>query len=68
MSVDAARTWGLLLSSEKKDLHTIDKQIAAIAMLRGMTVVTGDKGEAFSKIEGVAVLNPFIQDPLASPN
>jgi len=65
--LQAARTWGLLLSSEKKDPHTIDKQIAAIAILRGMTVVTGDKGEAFSKIEGVSVLNPFMQDPSASP-
>jgi predicted nucleic acid-binding protein len=56
---DAARTWGLLLSNEKKDPHTIDKQIAAIALTRAMTVVTGDKGEAFSRIEGLAVLNPF---------
>jgi predicted nucleic acid-binding protein len=61
----AARTWGLLLSSEKNDPHTIDKQIAAIATSRGMVVVTGDKGEAFSKIGGVAVLNPFDYDPTA---
>jgi predicted nucleic acid-binding protein len=56
---DAARTWGLLLSNEKKDPHTIDKQIAAIALTRSMIVVTGDKGEAFARIDGLAVLNPF---------
>jgi predicted nucleic acid-binding protein len=64
----AARTWGLLLSSKKNDSHTIDKQIAAIAISRGMVVVTGDKGEAFSKTGGVAVLNPFHYDPTAPPS
>ncbi|MFL6674499.1 MAG: type II toxin-antitoxin system VapC family toxin [Massilia sp.] len=57
--VDSARTWGLLLSGEKKDPHPIDKQIAAIAIMRGMTLVTGDKGLALSKFQGLLVLNPF---------
>lgn len=65
--VDSARTWGLLLSNEKNDPHTIDKQIAAIAIMRRMTLVTGDKGEAFSRVEGLLVLNPFDDIPPPPP-
>lgn len=57
---DCARMWGTLLSGEKKDPHTIDKQIAAIALIHDLTVVTRDKGEAFSRIRGLKVYNPFI--------
>lgn len=60
---EAARVWGTLLSNEKKDPHTIDKQIAAIALVNSLVVVTRDKGEAFSRIAGVKVLNPFDDDP-----
>jgi predicted nucleic acid-binding protein len=56
---EAARLWGALLSNEKKDPHTIDKQIAAIALLHELVVVTRDKGEAFSLIQNLRVLNPF---------
>lgn len=59
---DAARLWGTLLSGQKKDPHTIDKQIAAIALLHDLTVVTRDKGEAFSRIPKLKVLNPFAGD------
>lgn len=59
---DCARMWGTLLSGEKKDPHTIDKQIAAIALIHDLTVVTRDKGEAFSRIPSLKVYNPFI-DP-----
>jgi predicted nucleic acid-binding protein len=59
---DAARLWGTLLSNQKKDPHTVDKQIAAIALLRNLTVVTRDKGDAFSRIPKLAVLNPFSGD------
>lgn len=56
---DAAHIWGGLLSSEKKDPHTIDKQIAAIALLHDLIVVTRDKGAGFSQIHNLRVLNPF---------
>jgi predicted nucleic acid-binding protein len=39
--------------------HTIDKQIAAIALISDMTVVTRDHGEAFTRISKLKVLNPF---------
>lgn len=58
---DCAQVWGSLLSGEKKDPHTIDKQIAAIAMIRGMTLVTRDSGGGFSSIadRGLLLFNPF---------
>ncbi|MBB3119304.1 type II toxin-antitoxin system VapC family toxin [Pseudoduganella violacea] len=59
---DAARIWGALLSNEKKDPHTIDKQIAALALMHDLTVVTRDKGEAFTRIPGLKVYNPFNDD------
>lgn len=59
---DCARIWGSLLSNDKKDPHTIDKQIAALALIHNLTVVTRDKGEAFSRIPGLKVHNPF-SDP-----
>jgi predicted nucleic acid-binding protein len=61
---DSAQLWGMLLT-DKKDPHTIDKQIAAMAITRDMTVVTRDKGDAFSKIPKVEVLNPFRDPPLS---
>ncbi|MES2260175.1 MAG: type II toxin-antitoxin system VapC family toxin [Pseudomonadota bacterium] len=56
---EAARVWGILLSNEKKDPHTIDKQIAAIALVNDLVVVTRNKDEAFSCISNMRVLNPF---------
>lgn len=56
---EAARIWGTMLTNEAKDPHTIDKQIAAIALVNSLVVVTRDKGEAFSSLPGVQVLNPF---------
>ena len=64
--LESAQLWGVLLSGEKKDPHTIDKQIAAIAMTNDLTVVTRDKGEAFSTIATLKVLNPF-QQPMPPP-
>jgi predicted nucleic acid-binding protein len=61
--VEAARVWGALLSNEKKDPHTIDKQIAAVALVHDLVVVTRDKAEAFSCIPRVRVLNPFSDGP-----
>lgn len=56
---DCALVWGELLSGEKKDPHTIDKQIAAMALLRDMTVVSRDGGGSFRTIPGLRLLDPF---------
>lgn len=58
---DCAQVWGTLLSGEKKDPHTIDKQIAAIALIRNMTVVTRDAGGGFATIvhPDLKLVNPF---------
>jgi predicted nucleic acid-binding protein len=58
---DCAQVWGSLLSGEKKDPHTIDKQIAAIALLWDLTLVTRDSGGGFTAIVGrdFKVFNPF---------
>jgi predicted nucleic acid-binding protein len=60
---DCAMVWGELLSGEKKDPHTIDKQIAAMALIRDMTVVTRDPGASFCRIPGLKLLNPFSAPP-----
>jgi predicted nucleic acid-binding protein len=58
---DCAQVWGTLLSGEKKDPHTVDKQIAAIAMVWDLTLVTRDGGGGFKTITGrnLRILNPF---------
>ena len=65
---DCAQIWGILLSGEKKDPHTIDKQIAAIAIMRNMTLVTGDTGGGFTKIADghLKLFNPFKIEPAAA--
>lgn len=62
---DCAQVWGTLLSGEKKDPHTIDKQIAAIALLWDLTLVTRDNGGGFRAVagRGFKVLNPFKSGP-----
>lgn len=60
---DCAIVWGELLSGEKKDPHTIDKQIAAMALIRDMRVVTRDQGGSFCRIPGLKLLNPFSDPP-----
>ncbi len=64
---DCAMVWGELLSGEKKDPHTIDKQIAAMALIRDMTVVTRDQGASFRTIPGLKILNPFVELPPGYP-
>ncbi|MYM89417.1 PIN domain-containing protein [Rugamonas sp. FT82W] len=63
--VEAARVWGALLSSEMRDPHTIDKQIAAVALIHDLVVVTRDKGDAFSRTPNLKILNPFNPIPHA---
>jgi predicted nucleic acid-binding protein len=61
--LDAARIWGKLNSGVKKDPHTADRQIAAIALTRwSMTVVTRDvssPGFQSGANYGLSLLNPF---------
>jgi predicted nucleic acid-binding protein len=52
---DAAQVWGRLRVPNPQ--HTIDKQIAAIALLHDLTVVTRNTAD-FAGC-GVALLNPF---------
>lgn len=65
---DCAMVWGELLSGEKKDPHTIDKQIAAMALIRDMTVVTRDRGASLRTIPGLKMLNPFAEPPPGYPH
>jgi predicted nucleic acid-binding protein len=57
--MQSARLWGLLLSADEKDAHTIDKQIAAMAIIRDMTLVSRDMGGGYRQIYGLKFLNPF---------
>ncbi|MNR63223.1 hypothetical protein D3C85_1854580 [compost metagenome] len=57
---DSAQVWGALLSADKKDPHTIDKQIAAIAIVRNMTLVTRDSGFRAVIAGRVTLLDPFL--------
>lgn len=56
---EAARVWGTLLGNEKHDPHTVDKQIAAIALVHDLVVVTRDHGTAFKTLRPVRALDPF---------
>lgn len=62
---DCAQIWGTLLSGEKEDPHTIDRQIAAIAIMRNMTLVTRDTGGGYSLIADghLRFFNPFKMEP-----
>jgi len=55
LDCDAAQLWGRLRVPNPK--HGIDKQIAAIALLHGLTVVTRNTAD-FADC-GVALLNPY---------
>ena len=55
LDCDAAQLWGRLRVPNPQ--HGIDKQIAAIALLHGLTVVTRNTAD-FADC-GVALLNPF---------
>jgi predicted nucleic acid-binding protein len=53
--VDCAQVWGKLMSPHPQ--HAIDKQIAAIALIHDLTVVTGNTKD-FEDL-GVRLHNPF---------
>ena len=52
---DCAQIWGRLMSPQK--VNPIDKQIAAIALIHGLTVVTRNTSDFDSA--GVHLMNPF---------
>lgn len=54
---DAAQVWGRLRVPDPA--HPIDKQIAAIALVHDLTVVTRNVAD-FLPVGGVRVLNPFV--------
>jgi toxin FitB len=55
---DCAKIWGVLIGLNEQ--HTVDKQIAAIALLHNLTVVT--RNTAHFEGTGVRLLNPFLAD------
>jgi predicted nucleic acid-binding protein len=59
--LQCAKMWGILMGSN--DQHIVDRQIAAIALVYDLTVVT--RNTAHFAGMGVRVLNPFLAD--ASP-
>jgi toxin FitB len=52
---ECAQVWGRLMSPNRQ--HAIDKQIAAIALIYGLTVVTGNIVDFLGT--GAALHNPF---------
>lgn len=53
--LECARTWGLLMGAN--DQHIVDRQIAAIALVYNLTVVTRNTSHFAGT--GVRLLNPF---------
>ena len=53
--LDCAQAWGLLMGVN--DQHIVDRQIAAIALVYGLTVVT--RNASHFEGTGVRILNPF---------
>lgn len=53
---DAAQVWGRLRVPDPA--HSLDKQIAAIALVHDLTVVTRNVAD-FAQVGGVRVLDPF---------
>lgn len=57
--LDCAQVWGRLISPRAE--HLVDRQIAAIALIHDMTVVTRNTADFAGT--GVGVLNPFKDVP-----
>lgn len=60
--LDSAKLWGMLVGANEQ--HKIDKQIAAIALLHDLTVVT--RNTAHFSGTGARILNPFVADKLSN--
>lgn len=61
--LDAAKLWGMLIGANEQ--HKVDKQIAAIAVLHDLTVVT--RNTAHFSATGAHILNPFLADSRLKP-
>jgi toxin FitB len=61
--LDCAQFWGILVGISEQ--HKVDKQIAAIALVHDLTVVT--RNIAHFSGTGVRVLNPFVGDSNPTP-
>lgn len=61
---ECAQMWGKLMSPHAQ--HTIDKQIAAIALIHDLTVVTRNTADFTGT--GVKLLNPFSTLPQVTGN
>ncbi len=61
--LDCAKVWGVLIGANEQ--HSIDKQIAAIALLHDLTIVT--RNIAHFSGTGARTLNPFLADPRLKP-
>lgn len=61
--LDCAKIWGILIGTNEQ--HSIDKQIAAIALLHDLTIVT--RNTAHFSGTGVRILNPFRAEPRSKP-
>lgn len=61
--LESAKIWGVLIGAN--DQHRIDKQIAAIALLYDLTVVT--RNTVHFSDTGVRVINPFSADSRPRP-
>jgi predicted nucleic acid-binding protein len=62
--LECAKVWGTLIGADEQ--HSIDKQIAAIAIIYDLTVVS--RNTAHFAGTGVRIMNPFLADaPPAQP-
>jgi predicted nucleic acid-binding protein len=60
--LECAKVWGVLIGVNEQ--HSIDKQIAAIALMHDLTIVT--RNTAHFSGTGARILNPFLSDSRAT--
>lgn len=61
--LECAKVWGVLIGVNEQ--HSIDKQIAAIALMHDLTIVT--RNTAHFSGTGARLLNPFLADSHSTP-
>jgi hypothetical protein len=61
--LQCAKTWGTLMG--RNDQHIVDKQIAAIALVYDLTVVTRNTDDFAGT--GVRLFNPFLGHSSSTP-